>query len=115
MSRGRKTRQSSLQLDIFHNADPLVGIEINLPRQCPCGHDMLHLGPGRGPHRASLQCARCKRHCGWLSQKTANFLFEVIDRFGKPVAPIHVRCASGTAMSTVPHSRAEEPPENAGT
>jgi hypothetical protein len=32
MSRGGKARQPSLQLDVFHNADPLVGIAINLPR-----------------------------------------------------------------------------------
>ena len=91
MSRGGKARQSSLQLDRFHNADPLVGIEINLPRHCPCGHDMLHVGPGRGPHRASLQCARCGRHCGWLSHKTATFPSAVIGRFGRPIAPVHVR------------------------
>jgi hypothetical protein len=52
MSRGGKARQSSLQLDMFHNADALVGVEINQPRHCPCGHDILHVGPGRGPHRA---------------------------------------------------------------
>jgi hypothetical protein len=34
----------SLPLDMFHNADPLVGIEIKLPRHCQCGHDMLHVG-----------------------------------------------------------------------
>jgi hypothetical protein len=105
----------SLQLDKFHNVDRLVGITVNMPRHCQCGNDMLHVGPGRGPHRASLQCAQCGRHCGWLSHKTANFLADVIDRFGKPVAPVHVRCASDTAMSTVPHIHAEEPPENAGT
>jgi hypothetical protein len=96
MSRGGKARQSSLQLDRFHNADPLVGIEINLPRHCPCGHDMLHVGPGRGPHRASLQCARCGRHCGWLSHKTATFLSAVIGRFGRPIAPVHVRAPRTT-------------------
>jgi hypothetical protein len=124
MSRGRKARQSSLQLDMFHNADPLVGIGINLPRHCQCGHDMLHVGPGRGPHRASLQCARCRRHCGWLSHVVAKFLSEVIDHFGRPIAPVHVRVPSKTPnlrlvddceVSTIPRLPAEEPPENAGT
>jgi hypothetical protein len=90
MSRGGKARQTGLQLDMFHNADPLVGIEINLPRHCQCGHEMLHVGPGGDPHRASLQCARCGRHCGWLSHKAAKFLSDVIGRFGKPVAPVRV-------------------------
>jgi hypothetical protein len=113
----------SLPLDMFHNADPLVGIEIKLPRHCQCGHDMLHVGPGRDTHRASLQCARCGRHCGWLSHKTANFLSDVIGRFGRPIAPVHVRVrrtpnlplVDNGEASTVPHIRAEEPPENAGT
>jgi hypothetical protein len=81
-------RQSNLQPD---NADPLVGLKVNLPRQCPRGHDTLHVSPGRGPHRASLQCARCGRHCGWLSHKVAKFLCDVIGRFGKPIAPVRVR------------------------
>jgi len=121
MSTGGKARQSSPQLD---NADPLVGIEINLPRHCQCGHDMLHVGPGRGPHSASLKCARCGRHCGWLSHKIANFLSAVIERFGRPIAPIHVRVPSKTPnlrivdngeASLVPHISVEKPPDNAGT
>jgi hypothetical protein len=35
----------SLQLGTLHNLDPLVGLKVNLPRHCPCGHDMLHVGP----------------------------------------------------------------------
>ena len=121
MSTRGKARHSSPQLD---NADPLVGIEINLPRHCQCGHNMLHVGPGRDPHRASVRCARCGRHCGWLSHKTANFLSAVIERFGRPIAPVHVRVPPTTPnlcivdndeASTLPHIRAEEPPENAGT
>jgi len=114
----------SLQLGKLHNVDPLVGLKVNLPRHCPCGHDLLHVGPGRGPHRASLQCARCGRHCGWLSHKAAKFLADVIGRFGKPIAPVRVRVlqtkpnlhfVDNGEASTVPHIRAEERPANAGT
>jgi hypothetical protein len=114
-------RLATLQVD---NADPLVGIEINLPRHCQCGHDTLHVGPGRGRHRASLHCARCGLHCGWLSHKTATFLSAVIERFGRPIAPVHVRVTQTTPnfllindseASRIPHVRAEEPPGNAGT
>jgi len=80
----------SLQLDMFDNADPLIGIEINLPHHCQCGHDMLHVGAGSGPHRASLHCARCKRHCGWISHESAKFLSAVIERFGRPTVPITI-------------------------
>jgi hypothetical protein len=95
MSRGGKARQPSLQLDVFHNADPLVGIAINLPRHCQCRHNMLLVGPGRGPHRASLQCARCGLHCGWLSHKTATLSFRR-DRAFRPIAPVHVRAPRTT-------------------
>jgi hypothetical protein len=81
----------SLQLGKLHNVDPLVGLKVNLPRHCPCGHDMLHVGPGRDLHKASLQCARCGRQCGWLSHKIAKFPSDVIARFGRPIAPVHVR------------------------
>src|SRR5262249_32624221 len=103
---------------------PVVGIQINLPRHCQCGHDVLHVCSGRGPHRASLQCARCGRHCGWLSHIVAKFLSEVIEHFGKPIAFVQVRVPRTTPnvcivnndeAPTLPHIRAEEPPENAGT
>jgi hypothetical protein len=72
-------------------ADLLIGIEVHLPRHCRCGHDLLRIGPGRGAHRASLRCARCGRHCGWLSSESANFLTAVVARFGRPSAPVCVR------------------------
>jgi hypothetical protein len=114
-------RQAALQVN---NADRLVGIEINLPRHCQCGHDTLRVGPSRSSHRASLECARCGRHCGWLSHKTATFLSAVIGRFGRPIAPVRVRVlqtkpnlhfVDNGEASTIPHVRAEEPPKNAGS
>jgi hypothetical protein len=91
-----------LQLRKLHNVDPLVGLKVNLPRHCPCGHDMLHVGPGRGPHRASLQCARCGRYCGPVRVRVLQT---------KP----NLHFVDNGEASTVPHIRAEEPPENAGT
>jgi hypothetical protein len=82
---------TSGQLDIFDAADPLVGIEVNLPRYCPCGHNTLLVGPGRGPHRASLRCPRCGRDCGWLLDEIAKFICSVIKHFGRPTAPVCVR------------------------
>ena len=29
------------------------------------------IGPGRGPHRASLSCRFCNVHRGWLNKQTA--------------------------------------------
>lgn len=81
----------SLQLDVFQNADPLVGIELNLPRHCKCGNDVRRVGPGCGPHRAFLHCRRCNRHCGWLSNEITSYLAAVIAHFGRPTAPVCVR------------------------
>jgi hypothetical protein len=83
------------RLDVFKNADPLLGIEVQLPRHCQCGHDMLRVGPNRGPHGASLYCALCGRDCGWLSNEIVNFLSAVIARFGRPTAPVCVRVPRG--------------------
>jgi hypothetical protein len=121
MSTGGKTRRSSKQLN---DADPLVGIVVNLPRHCQCGHDMCHVGPDRDPHRASLKCALCGRHCGWPSHKAAKFLADVIDRFGKPIAPVRVRVSqtkpnlrivdNGEVSNDSAHP-CGKPPDNAGT
>jgi hypothetical protein len=52
---------------------------------------MLRVGPGCGPHRASLHCSLCGCHCGWLSNEISNFLTSVIAHFGRPSAPVWVR------------------------
>jgi hypothetical protein len=91
----------SWQPDLFDGADPLVGIEVNLPHHCPCGNGALRIGPGRGPHRASLHCTWCGRHCGWVSNPTAKFLSDIIKHFGRPIEPVCVRPAK---PSIVPDS-----------
>jgi hypothetical protein len=83
------------QLEMFGATDPLVGIELNLPRHCQCGHDVLRLGPGRGTHRASLRCAHCWRHCGWLSNESAKFISSVIEHFGRPTTPVCMHVSRG--------------------
>jgi hypothetical protein len=42
------------------------------PRPCPrCGViDRPTLGPGSGPHTASLRCGHCQRFLAWTSTKT---------------------------------------------
>jgi hypothetical protein len=88
MTRGGKARR---QLDMFHKAEPLIGIQVNLPRHCKCGHVTLHIGSGCGPHRASLHCFSCGRHCGYLSNEITNFLTEVVEHFGRTRAPVCIR------------------------
>jgi hypothetical protein len=114
----------SLQLDLFHNADPLIGTQMTLSRHCQCGHDTFCVGPGYGAHRASLRCVRCGHQRGCLSNENAKFPSDVIEHFDSPIAPVRVRMQRTTPNlrpldtvkgSTVPHIRAEELPGNAGT
>jgi hypothetical protein len=77
--------------DITTDDTSLAGLLVHLPRRCKCGHGTFVTGAGRGPHRASLYCGRCRRHSGWLSNEAATFLEKVIGHFGRPTDPIVVR------------------------
>jgi hypothetical protein len=68
---------------------PLIGLKIRLRRTIDvpcgeCGETVVVIGDGAGPHIASLRCAACNRHRGWLPKTVAEFLLETIARFGRP-------------------------------
>jgi hypothetical protein len=44
------------------------------------------IGKGVDPHIASLHCANCDRHRGWLPKAIADFLMATISQFGWPEA-----------------------------
>jgi hypothetical protein len=78
-----------LQLCLF---DPLVGIEVAMPRHCQCGEPTYYIDAGRsGPHRVSLRCPKCSSHGGWLSHEVASFLEKIVEKFGRPDKPVSVR------------------------
>jgi hypothetical protein len=91
---------------------PLNGLTIWLERtfEVPCvacGATNVVCGSSCGSHLASLRCAGCGAHRGWLSKATGEFLLAAIAKFGKPTTPIIVRnsvAASGaaTAASSAP-------------
>src|SRR5262245_33281016 len=82
----------SYQFNLFDYGDPLLGLEVQLPYPCKGGGgDLFVVGTGRrGPHRASLNCPRCGHRRAWVSQKTADFLTSVVERSGRPNAPVVV-------------------------
>ena len=52
---------------------PLVGLRIRLERTIDvpcgvCGHMVVVIGQGAGPHVASLHCAARERHRGWVAE-----------------------------------------------
>jgi hypothetical protein len=49
-----------------------------------CGHTVVVIGPGTGPHVASLRCIDCDHHRGWLPRTITEFLLASISRSGWP-------------------------------
>jgi hypothetical protein len=67
------------------------GLTVLLPGACSCGSRNAVVGSSSGPHYARIVCARCSKWRGWMSATSFNFVAEIIDQFGRPVAPIAVR------------------------
>jgi hypothetical protein len=90
------SRQPDLFLDAPQRDEaPLVGLRIELTRTrdvpcAECGTTVVVVGLGVGPHGASLHCAGCRRHRGWLPKSVVEFLTESIRRFGWPTDPIMI-------------------------
>jgi hypothetical protein len=83
---------------------PLLGLRIHLKRTidvpcCACGETIVVIGKSTGSHAASLHCASCERHRGWLPTTVADFLTDLVVRFGRPTAPITVRNSELAATS----------------
>jgi hypothetical protein len=75
---------------------PLVGLRIRLERTIDapcvvCGESAVVIGLGAGPQVASLHCASCDRHRGWLPKVITGFLLATISRFGWPPQAITIR------------------------
>lgn len=74
----------------------IIGLSIKLARTIDgpcavCGETAVTVGSSGGPHSASLRCASCERHRGWLPKTVADFLTDLVVRFGRPTEPIIVR------------------------
>ena len=90
------------QFDLFRvsppaSTDPLIGVVVELPDACKCGGTVALIGAGSAPHRASLRCASCGVHRGWLARETHDFINEIIRKFGPLTAPITIRRGKGTS------------------
>jgi hypothetical protein len=85
-----------MNTDLF-GAPTLVGIKVQLDRpvdrERPCCRNICIIGIGKGPHAGALDCADCGQHRGWLSKPTAQWIEQVVTRFGAPTTPIVVRKA----------------------
>jgi hypothetical protein len=91
------------QLDLFiaEPETPLVGLRVKLDRSAdrdrPCCRNLCTLTPRKGSHAAGLLCVDRGQHRGWLSNTTAHWIENVIERFGAPTTPIVVRKSQNNA------------------
>src|SRR5262249_16804187 len=79
-----------------NDAPVLAGLRVQLERtkDVPCGvcgQTVVVVGKAVGPHLASLHCATCDHHRGWLPKTIADFLLDTISRFGWPTGAITIR------------------------
>jgi hypothetical protein len=85
----------SAQLDFFREPaapDPLQGLAVHLSSHCRrCGAVVARIAEGAGPHAASLCCATCAAHRGWLAHDAHSFLTKILTTFGSPTAPVTIR------------------------
>jgi len=91
----REVRDTAAQSDLSGappaSPDQLHGLLAQLPRPCRCGGELAVIGPGKGPHAASLHCCECETHRGWIGHQTYKFLTGTLNQFGRPTEPIILR------------------------
>jgi hypothetical protein len=76
---------------------PLIGLAVELSDACRCGGIVALIGAGSGPHCASLHCASCDAHRGWLAREAHDFTSRIIGKFGPLTAPIAIRRSKGAS------------------
>jgi hypothetical protein len=84
-------QQLTLFAPIMSSSSPLIGLTIKLGRANDrCCDDIAVIGSSKGNHHASLTCAGCGRHRGWLPAQAIPFI-KVRDLFGVSAESIVLR------------------------
>lgn len=97
--------QLSLLEPTAPSSTTLVGHTIRLNRVGDrCCDDVAIIGSSKGHHHASLTCAGCGRHRGWLPARAVTFISEARDIFGISTEPLVLR----TPISTEEASMAKD-------
>ncbi|WFU37595.1 hypothetical protein QA640_24315 [Bradyrhizobium sp. CB82] len=88
------TEQQRRQSADAQSSLPLIALVIKLDRlidrERPCCDNVAVIGSD-AKHNASLVCAACGSHRGWLSTPAITFILETLQRFGRPTEPIVLR------------------------
>ena len=90
----------------------LAGLRVRLERTVDtpcvtCGGTVVVIGEGAGPQAASLRCAGCDRHRGWLPRTIENFLAKTVRLFGVPDEPLLLKDASQCKLKGLDMKRSE--------
>jgi hypothetical protein len=87
------------QLDLFDNTvtapstAAVTGTRLRLSSPCHCGSNIVVIGSSAGPHSASIRCAECNRHRGWLSRGETERIAAIVGTSGRPTEPIDIGSA----------------------
>jgi hypothetical protein len=88
----------SQQLTMFAtepSSSHLIGLTIRLDRPAdrerPCCDNLVNIDSNKGKHYASLTCACCGRHRGWLAAAAITFISKSVQHFGSIAEPIVLR------------------------
>ncbi len=79
------------QLDLFDNTvtapstAALTGTRLHLPSPCHCGSSIVIVGSSAGPHSASIRCAECNQHRGWLSRAEHDRISAIVGKSTEPI------------------------------
>jgi hypothetical protein len=86
-------------------SSPLIGPTIKLDRPAdrerPCCDNLVTIGSSKGMHYASLTCACCGRHRGWLPATAVTFISQAAQHFGSTAEPIVLRTPSPKKETTM--------------
>jgi hypothetical protein len=75
----------------FQEAFTQAAIYAELSERCDFGSVNAQMYTCVTGHTAFLRCAKCGMHRARLSHQTITFITEIINRFGRPTAPIKIR------------------------
>ena len=71
-------------------SSPLADLRVNVADDCTCGIRETAISDGR-----ELKCVACGASRGKLGPRATTFLTEIINKFGRPTAPITLRRGIG--------------------
>ena len=75
-------------------SSPLADLRVNVADDCTCGIRETAISDGR-----ELKCVACGASRGKLGPRATTFLTEIINKFGRPTAPITLRRGIGEINS----------------